>query len=94
MARKTVLSEHIKEIRKALEDNKAIIGTDETLKSLRAGKIAKVFVASTCTPEMLADLEKYCALANVPLIQLKYANDELGTLCKKQHYISVLSIGA
>lgn len=94
MAKKQEISEQVKAIRKALEDNTAIVGAERTIKLLKQGKVKQVFLAMNCAPETKADIEKYAKLADVPIEKLKYANDELGTLCKRQHFISVLSIGA
>tara|TARA_Y100000034_G_C6885645_1_gene406625 strand:- start:920 stop:1204 length:285 start_codon:yes stop_codon:yes gene_type:complete len=94
MARKQELSDNVKEIKNALKDNKAIIGADRTLKVLKNGKLAKVFISNNCESELKQELEKYCTMANVPLVQIKYSNEELGVFCKKQFFISVFGVGA
>ncbi len=94
MARKQVISKDVKEIKQILEEDNAIIGADRTLKMLKQGRINKVFMASNCPEDLRKDLEKYSKFADVELVKLKQDNEQLGTICKKQHFISVLSQGA
>jgi large subunit ribosomal protein L30e len=82
----------IEEIKKNLKTTKLSIGTDETLKQLKLGKIARVFMASNCSDSTKKDLEYYCGLGSVELIKLDLPKDELGILCKKQFSIAVLSL--
>ena len=80
------------EIKKLSREDGFFIGTDQTAKYLRVGKVKKVYVASTCKEETKVDLEHYAKLANVELIQLDENNEELGVLCKKPFRISVLGL--
>jgi len=82
----------INEIRKALKEKKIIIGTENTLKNLKLGKVAKVFLTSNCPDNVKKNIKHYCKLAKVEAVQLKQPNDELGALCKKPFSISVLSV--
>ncbi|MBT3406587.1 50S ribosomal protein L30 [Candidatus Woesearchaeota archaeon] len=80
------------EIKKLSREDGFFIGTDQTAKYLRVGKVKKVYVASNCKEETKVDLEHYAKLANVELIQLDENNEELGVLCKKPFRISVLGL--
>ena len=80
------------EIRKNLEKKKIIIGIDRTIKSLKLGKIEKVYLTSNCQDKNRKDIEYYCKLGKVALIDLGYSNEELGVLCKKPFPISVVSL--
>ena len=80
------------EIKKAIKEEKAIIGTELTLKNLKLGKLEKVFVSANCPDSMKKDIEYYSKLANVKVEELKQNNEELGSACKKPFFISVLSI--
>ena len=80
------------EIKKNIGKEKMLIGKNQTLRSLKLGKVEKVFLASNCSPSVRKDLEYYCELNKTPLSVLKVPNDELGIVCKKQFAISVLSL--
>ncbi len=94
MARKQELGESVKEIKVAIKDKKIIIGSEATLKAIKQNKVKKVFYASNCPDKKLQILQKYCKLAKVDLVQIGYSNEEIGVFCKRQHFISVLGIGA
>lgn len=85
---------HITELKKLLKTNKLILGTEKTLKNLQLGNAVKVFLSSNCPEQVRKDIEYYAKLVNVPVIQLKHPNDELGTLCKKPYPVSIISITA
>lgn len=78
------------DIRKLVEDKKAVKGTKETLKLLRQGKIAKVLVSSNVPAEVLEEIESVKGDATVE--HLDKTNQELGTVCKAEYAISVLGI--
>ncbi len=82
----------LEEIKKNLKTSKLIIGTDETIKQLKLGKIAKVFLASNCQESIQKDMEHYCSLSGAELVVLDLPKDELGVACKKQFSIAVLSL--
>jgi large subunit ribosomal protein L30e len=82
----------MEELKEALKDKKAIIGTDRTLKNLKMNKVKKVYISSNCDENVKDDLKHYCKLYSIPLIELKENNEELGIVCKKPFAISVLSI--
>lgn len=80
------------EIRKNLEEKKIIIGTDRTIKNLKLGKIKKIYVTKNIPEDVKKDIEHYSKLAKVEVVALKYANEELGVICKKPFAISVVSL--
>jgi ribosomal protein L30E len=82
----------IEEIRKNLKSNKLIIGTEETVKALKLGRMAKVYLASNCNPAVRKDIEHYAKLGSTELVILDIPNDELGVACRKTFSISVLSM--
>ena len=81
---------HIEDIKKAFKTEKAVIGTKEVVKNLRLGKLNKVYLTSNALKDMKDSIKKYASLGKTEVVQLRYANDELGTLCKKPFGISVL----
>ena len=79
----------IAEIKKEVEKGNVLIGTNETLKNIKLGKVKKVFVTSNCPVK--EEIEHLCKIGKVESVHLDYPNDELGIICKKSFSISVLS---
>ncbi|MGV8162630.1 MAG: ribosomal L7Ae/L30e/S12e/Gadd45 family protein [Candidatus Nanoarchaeia archaeon] len=82
----------MEEIKKLLGSDKLIMGSDETMKALRNGKLKKVFVVSNADPKFVKDLDYYKNMANVEVETLKLTNEELGAICRKPFLISVLGV--
>jgi len=80
------------EIKDASIKKKLVIGTDATIKKMKLGKIAKVYLSKNCPKDVQAGLEKYSKMANIEMIPLEKSNEELGVVCKKPFSISVLGI--
>ena len=91
MAKKET-NEEIKLLKNKVQENKAVIGTDRVIKELREKKLSKVFLSSNCPDKVKSDIQHYAALVNVPVIQLDANNEEMGVICKKEFFISVLGI--
>ena len=92
MAKKEITDKNIKEIKKLLKSEELVIGTEMTIKNLRKGNVKKVFTASNCNEKVKKDLQYYSSLSDAEYIELSYANEDLGVLCKKPFSISVISI--
>lgn len=93
MARKKeVLDKNVEEISKNLKAKKILIGTDRTVKSLKLGKVQKVFLASNCPSDVENDIAKYSKMSGAEVISLEQNNEDLGFICKKRYSISVLSV--
>lgn len=82
----------IDDIKKAIESDKAVVGTQRVLKGLKLGNIASVYMTTNVPKDVLEDIKHYSELSNTEVIELDVPNDELGTLCKKPFSISVLGI--
>ncbi|MFC2135838.1 ribosomal L7Ae/L30e/S12e/Gadd45 family protein [Bacteroidota bacterium] len=82
----------IGEIKKLLGNEKLIIGTDRVLKSLKSGKIEKVFYSSNADSKVVAELKHLALLSEVKVEEAGVTNDELGTFCKKPFSVSVIGI--
>lgn len=91
MAKKKTVEPEIEEIKKGLADKKAIIGTDRTMKALRAGNLTKIFLTSNVPEEVKMDITTYSNIGNVEVVDLKQTNEELGIICRKPFFVSVLS---
>ena len=81
-----------KEIRQAIATGKVLIGEDESLKTLKRGQAKLIIAASNCKPNVLADIEHYAKLANVPVRTFDGNSGELGLACGKPFLVSVLTI--
>ena len=75
-----------------LKSKKIIFGTDRVIKSLRAGKLSKIYISLNCKDSIKSDISHYSKLGDVEVISLKVSNEELGILCKKPFSISVLGL--
>ncbi|MBD3208843.1 ribosomal L7Ae/L30e/S12e/Gadd45 family protein [Candidatus Woesearchaeota archaeon] len=82
----------ITEIKKQLGSEALIIGAEKSLKALRAGTLAKVFLATNPRQGVRDDIDRYAKLGDAEVILLEVPNDELGTMCKKPFPISVIGL--
>jgi len=80
------------DIKKELKTRKIVIGTKEVMKNLKLNKIEKIYLASNCNDNSKKELEYYSKLLKIPIMMLKQPNDELGLICKKQYFISMLGV--
>lgn len=78
------------EIRKILGTDKLIIGTDRTVKALRAAALKKVVIASNCPDSTVEEITNLTTLNKVELVKATETNEELGVVCKKPFRVSVL----
>ena len=81
----------VEDLKQALKEKEMVLGTKETIKGLKQGKLSKVFLASNCPNHVKEDIKHYAKLANAEVEELKIPDDEVGLLCKKQFSVSVLS---
>lgn len=82
----------VDEIKKIVNTDKAVIGTNETMKALKKGRISKVFLTSNCPDEVKRDIEYYSGLSDAQIVKLPLPNDEMGVICRKPFLISVLGV--
>jgi len=92
MAKKKELSKEIMDLKKGLVEGKVLIGREVVLKSLKNKKLSKIYLASNCPEKVKEDIKYYSDLVKVPVIVLSVDNEEIGVLCKKHFFISVLGI--
>jgi ribosomal protein L30E len=85
-------SDEIQELKKELQSGTALIGKERVLKALRARKLKKVYFASNNPDKVM--MEPYIALGQVEVVALGQTNEELGILCKKNFFVSVVGIEA
>ena len=72
--------------------DKLVIGSRRTLKYLKLGKIAKVFVAKNAPEDIKSDIEYYAKLSNTDVVILDLNNEELGAALKKPFKVAVVSL--
>ncbi len=82
----------MEDIKKLVKDKKVFIGLDETVKNLKLGKVSKVFLTSNCPADVRETIERYSKMAGAEIEQLEIPNDELGIICRKHFFISVMSV--
>lgn len=80
------------ELKLGVKEGNLIIGTKRTLKAIRSGEVSKVFVASNCPAVLVEDVEHYCTMTEIPVEKLTVDCAELGNVCKKPFFVSVVGI--
>lgn len=82
----------MEDIKKLVKEKKVFIGTDQTLKNLKLGKVSKVLLASNCPQDVVESVERYAKMSGAAVERLSIPNDELGIICRKHFFISVMSV--
>lgn len=80
------------EIRKIVESKKAILGTKRTLKAFQSNKLKTVFLAKNVPEELKEDFEKYSKSSGFKLVNTSFSNEELGVICRKPFFVSVIGV--
>ena len=86
------LQSGIAEIKELLGTDKLVLGATQVLKSLKQGKVVKVYLSANCAAGVKKDVQSYAEMNSVEVITLAEPNDELGAICKKGFSISVLGV--
>lgn len=81
-----------KDIKKALETKKIVIGAKSVVSALKHAELAEVIAASNCPPNLKADIEHNAKLSQVPLKAFEGNSTDLGSLCVKPFNIAVVGI--
>lgn len=84
--------EAIAKIKKALEEQRIVIGYQETVEAVNDGTATEVHVAKNTPADKLTTLRDLAGLKEIPVNMLELGNDEVGVICKKPFSISVLSL--
>ncbi|MBU0460685.1 MAG: ribosomal L7Ae/L30e/S12e/Gadd45 family protein [Nanoarchaeota archaeon] len=90
MSKKKEIKEDIKELKAKIIAGKGIIGTDRVIKALLANKLSTVYLSSNCPEQKSEEIFSKAKLADVLVIKLELSNEELGILCKKNFFVSVV----
>tara|TARA_Y100000310_G_scaffold262459_1_gene272154 strand:- start:204 stop:467 length:264 start_codon:yes stop_codon:yes gene_type:complete len=79
-------------LRKLLEEEEVIIGSERTIKGLQKGVVSRVLVSSNVAASVKDRISRYAKLSSIPVESIGVANDAVGVMCKKPYSISVLSV--
>jgi len=85
------MADIINQIEKLMKTKQLIIGSARTIKNLKLGRIETVYLAKNCPSSIKEDIKYYSSLSNTNVNELEQNNEELGALCKKPFFISVVS---
>ncbi len=80
------------ELKKLSLSDSLIIGAERTLKELKRGGVAKVFLASNCSERIRESVKRYCSMEKIVCEELPETDSEVGVLCKKQFSVSVVGV--
>jgi ribosomal protein L30E len=86
------MTDAAEEIKQLQAEKRLVLGTEQTEKLVRQGKLAKVYLSSNCPPAVKADLTKFCKLSGIECQELAATNEELGVWCRKQYAVSVIGV--
>ncbi len=81
-----------KEIKKAIEEGKLIIGSREIIKKLKMDKLNLIVVAKNCPENIRKDLEYYSKIAEVDVVEFDGTERDLGIFCGKPFPIAAVAI--
>jgi len=81
-----------REIRKAMETGKIILGTDKSLKALKSGEAKLIIYAANCNKESKEDLDYYSNLGTVQTLEYKGTGVDLGMVCGKPFVVSMIAV--
>lgn len=81
-----------RELGKAMQTGKVVIGTDESLKAAKRGEAKMVLLASNCPEEIAEDFKYYSKISGLKVVQLSKNSRELGLACGVPFTVSVVSI--
>ena len=85
-------TEPLADLKKVIATGKVVLGTSNTLKDIKTGKVASVYMSSNVPTDVKADITHYHSIGGFGLVQLETPNDELGTICRKSFSVSVLCV--
>ena len=80
------------EVKKALSENRIIIGSRVVLKKLKLGKLKLIVIASNCPENIKNEIEYYSKLSNTRVEVFDGTGRELGVFCGKPFPIAVIGI--
>ncbi len=80
------------ELKKWTTEKKVVLGTLRTLKLLKQGKIAKLFVSKNIPLTVKKDLQRNAKASKAEVLELDITNEQIGLALKKPFMISVIGV--
>ncbi len=80
------------ELRIAIRTGKVALGSNNTIKLTKLGKVKLVVIASNAPPYIKKDIKYYAKLSNIPVYEYEGTNLELGAICGKPFSVASLAI--
>lgn len=81
-----------KAISTAVKTGKVSFGSNSALQNAQTGRAKMIIMASNCPQDLRQDVEYYCQLSKVPVVDYKGSSLDLAAVCGKPFTISALSI--
>jgi len=81
-----------REIRRAVDTGKVVIGTEQTHKEIYSEKIKLVIFADNCPKDIKREISYKSSLKKVPTYTVDLSSMKLGEVCGKPFPIAVLSV--
>jgi large subunit ribosomal protein L30e len=79
-------------IRTACRTGDVLSGFTSVKKSILTGKVSAVIYSASLPPDKAEELEKLCALAEIPVKKLSISPADFGSICNKPFPMSVLGV--
>ncbi|MFT4344099.1 MAG: ribosomal L7Ae/L30e/S12e/Gadd45 family protein [Candidatus Woesearchaeota archaeon] len=79
------------DIKKLIQTHTVTYGTNEVLRSMRSGKVSKVYLASNVPQSIEDDFTHNAKITTTEVEKLDIPNDELGLIFKRIH--PILAVG-
>ena len=81
-----------RQIKKAMEEKKDVLGTKRTLASLKKKELKSVIVAESCPEPAKEEVRKSAASCGAEVELVKINGRQLGTVCRKPFSVTVLGL--
>lgn len=81
-----------KAITKCVKTGRVLLGGSSTIQSAKTGKTKLVILAADCPRNLREDVEYYCGLSEVQVIDYEGSSKDLAAVCNKPFLVSTLSI--
>lgn len=82
----------IQSIKKAIKEDKLVIGLNKTLRELKKDEVKIVVVASNAPIHVKEEIKSLTKVNDVEYVEMNKDNVELGAICRKSFGVMTLSI--
>jgi len=81
-----------KAIATVVRTGKVSFGVESALQNAKTGKAKLIVISANCPQATRQDIEYYCKLSNIPLVNYDGSSSDLAAACGKPFAVSALSI--